>query len=373
MPSRPGSPRPRGAGRAAPRRPPPTRRGAAAPCRRTNPAADSRRASRSGVVQGSGVHSSSSGTSRIRPRSHSPTALPCGSNRVLAATPAPEQPVDHDVDRPQVRQRVHGDRQLGRLGQQLADLLGRERRRQPGRALVRARPQPDVRRPALVPAARAGHRTQRRPPGGSADSRALPAGWAERDSSSGAGHGGRRDVDAGAVGQDGDVRHLGLRHVGRGVDAERRAVAGRRGEVEAGIAGQRHLDRGAAERPADDVRRGVERLAAQQHAGAGLGVGVRPLDAELRPHQLGRPRRQRRLELRPGERRLGLDPVAGEHEGDLVAVTAQRVEADLRGGRRPLAADAGDPHPVGPVVAELDACRTGRPRRGRRTAGRSIS
>ena len=157
--------------------------------------------------------------------------------------PAPEQAVDDDVHGPQVGQRVHGDGQVDRLGQQFADPLRRQRRGQPGRRRVRAGPQPDVRRPALVPAPRPRDRTERRPPGRSADSRALlrrceqsttvRRRWCHR----------RRDVHAGSVGQDGDVRDGVLRHVRGGVDAERRAVAGRRGQVEPGVAGQRHLDR----------------------------------------------------------------------------------------------------------------------------------
>ena len=65
-------------------------------CRRTNPAADPRSASRSGVVHGSPtnppVTGSASGISSVRLSSHSPTALPCGSNLVLAATPRPSSP-----------------------------------------------------------------------------------------------------------------------------------------------------------------------------------------------------------------------------------------------------------------------------------------
>ena len=60
------------------------------------PAADPRSASRSGVVHGSPtdptVTGGLSGISSVRLSSHSPTALPCGSNLVLAATPRPSSP-----------------------------------------------------------------------------------------------------------------------------------------------------------------------------------------------------------------------------------------------------------------------------------------
>ena len=87
------SPR-RGAATGAPRRRPPTPGGAASTSRRTN--------SRVGVLQRQLLASSRSsqqllGNVTSRERSHSPSPLACGSNRVLRGDAVAEQPVDQHV------------------------------------------------------------------------------------------------------------------------------------------------------------------------------------------------------------------------------------------------------------------------------------
>ena len=138
------------------------------------------------------------------------------------------------------------------------------RRRAPTRRRWRRRP---CRRCARRPACRAARARRSRP------STARGSAGASTGASSRV-VGRRRDVDARAVGEHGDVRH------GRGIDvrggehAVRRRVAGRRRDVEAGIARQREFDRRTGERPADRLRVGSARDAVQQCGGFFLDGGV---------------------------------------------------------------------------------------------------
>ena len=124
-----------------------------------------------------------------------------------------------------------------------------------------------------------------------------------------------------AVGEHGHVVDVGGGDVGGGEHAVRLGVAGRRGDVEAGVRRQRQLDRRAAERPADRLRVRTAHDAVQQGAGLLLGGGVGVVGAGQRP------RRVEAGELLAHERRLGLDVEAGEHEHDLVAEPADRRHA----------------------------------------------
>ena len=162
---------------------------------------------------------SSSGISSVRLSSHSPTALPCGSKRVLAATPRPSSP---SITTLTARRFGSGWTATGRSAASGSSSRTRsrgERRGQPGGGLVGAGPDADVRRPALVAAAGPRHGAERRPAGRSRQSCSAhhreQSRLAGGTSSSARVPGRRGDVHAGAVGQDGDVRHVGLRHVGR--------------------------------------------------------------------------------------------------------------------------------------------------------------
>ena len=101
--------------------------------------------------------SSTPGISTCRDRAHSPNPLACGSNRVEAATPSAQQPVDHDVDPTEVGQRVHLDVEVAGLGEQVPHEVGGDDGEQPGNpGVVRRRPvvrdpQPEVGVAALVP------------------------------------------------------------------------------------------------------------------------------------------------------------------------------------------------------------------------------
>ncbi len=107
-------------------------------------------------------------------------------------------------------------------------------------------------------------------------------------------------------------------------------------------------------------RVGVLDRAAQQGGGALLGVGVGGREDELGPGRLlRRPRRERRGELVADPGRLGVDVEAGEHELDGVAPAAELVDAHLELRGRGLAADAGDGHPVGSLLAEPDRVEVG--------------
>ena len=106
---------------------------------------------------------------------------------------------------------------------------------------------------------------------------------------------------AGAVGEHGDVLDVGGGDVGDGEHAVWLGVAGRGGEVEAGVRRQGQLDGGPAERSADRLRVGTAHHAVQQGAGLLLGGGV----GVVGPGE--RPRRVEAGELLLHERRLGLD------------------------------------------------------------------
>ena len=113
-----------GAARAGSCRRPPTPGGAAPPRggRTRRPARGSRKL----------AHRRSSWTCTTRERTHSPSPLACGSNRVEAATPSPSRPrIDH-VDRAEVGQHVDLDVEVARLGDQLADLARADQLGQPG-------------------------------------------------------------------------------------------------------------------------------------------------------------------------------------------------------------------------------------------------
>src|SRR5699024_6481032 len=71
------------------------------------------------------------------------------------------------------------------------------------------------------------------------------------------------------------------------------------------------------------------------------------------------------LELTAHELGLGLDVEAGQYEGHLVAVAAQRVHADLEVRRRRFPGDTADPNPVATVRCELDRVESGRDVRAR--------
>ena len=70
-------------------------------------------------------------------------------------------------------------------------------------------------------------------------------------------------------------------------------------------------------------------------------------------------RRESALDLLAHQRRLGVDVEAAEHEGDLVAVAAERVEPDLERVGRRLPAHVADAHPVLRRLLELDGVEAG--------------
>ena len=273
-----------------------------------------------------------------RARSHSPSALACGSRRVDDATPSPEQAVDHDVDAAEVGQRVDLDVEVGRLGQQLAHASRRRgsrparrtRRRgaggRPGSRRRRWRRRP-CRRTGRARAARAARgRSVADPVLGCDSSDASTPPRVELEI------GGRPSAAAmssrRAVGEHDDVRHLGLRHVAGAVDAERGAGRRRPRDAEAGVGRQRELDRRVAERAAD--RLGLGATSTWQRSSdvpgasvAGSATSVRssvPLDG-VGP---GAGRRTRASICGSTQRGLLVDVEPGEQELDAVAEAAER-------------------------------------------------
>ncbi len=132
------------------------------------------------------AHASPSCTWTSRERTHSPSPLACGSNRVDAATPSPSRPADQHVDRAEVRQHVDLDVEAGRL---------RHQRRGSCAALISS-PQPGdagvvLRRAVVLPPT--GRGSRRRPCRRSGRARTCPAASGGSPSRSGAGYGeGRR-------------------------------------------------------------------------------------------------------------------------------------------------------------------------------------
>ena len=130
-----------------------------------------------------------------------------------------------------------------------------------------------------------------------------------------------------------------------GEDPERGGVAGRRGQRAARVGRQRQLHRGGRERPPGPLRVLVLQVYVQQRAGR-LGVGrVRVVGAGQR--ELQAVLADRVFELAADQRRLGLDVESTEDERHRVAEAAEVGHADLEGGWRRRAPDAGDAHPVG--------------------------
>ena len=129
-------------------------------------------------------------------------------------------------------------------------------------------------------------------------------------------------------------------------------VAGRRGDGESRIAGQRQFHCGRGELASDIRRVGVADHAAQQRAGRFLGVGVGVVGAGQRPLQLGGlDACSASLQLASHQLGLFVDVQAGQHERHRVAESADAVQRDLQRGRRRFAGHAADPHPVGAVEA----------------------
>jgi hypothetical protein len=161
------------------------------------------------------------------------------------------------------------------------------------------------------------------------------------------------------------MRHLPGVDVGGREHAVRGAVAGRGGQAEAGIAGQRELHRDVGERAAHDRGVRVACHAAQDRACQLFGFSVGAVQPGEGPRQLGRPVGQPALELPASKLRLGLDIEPGDHEIHLVAEASERVQRDLQLRRRGLAANAAYPDPVRAVLRELDGVKPGRDVRSR--------
>ena len=245
-----------------------------------------------------------------------------------------------------------GHRQCSSLGQQLLEPRDVEFAGQPGELGVGVYPDAHVRRAALVAAARSRDRAERDPSG-----RGVGVGRDHVHLRCGerlefAGVSCRGDVDAGPVGVHRDVRNLGRRHVCRIEHAVRRGLTGRRGDVEAGIGRERKLDGGAGERPAQRLGIGPAHHAVQQRGRFLLHRRVRMVGARQRPGRVDGD------ELAAHEFGLRVDVEPGEHEGDLVAEPAQRVQSDLERGRRWFTAYPADAHPIGAVLCERDRVET---------------
>ena len=260
------------------------------------------------------------------------------------ATPSPSSPSTTKLSARRLRQHVPRRPAAGRLGQQLAaaastvSVAG-----QPARTPRRCAPRPRVGVAALVARLRAPTTSaQRHAPGRPAAGtrprgcsgsrrpvRPAPAG------SRGRGGGGDRRL---AVPSGSDRRRaatVGLRRRTPAVNTPYGVrVAGRGGQREARVGGQRQLDAAPRERPPGHGRVGVldgARAAARSPPPRRRRPGGRCGPAASRAPRAGA---ERRLELRADQRGLGLDVEPGEHERHVVAEAAERVQ------RRPSASAA---------------------------------
>ena len=232
--------------------------------------------------------------STIRLRRYSPSPLACGSGRVDEATPSPSRPTTTKLRARRLGNAWRWTASPAASGSSWPEALE-------GQLGVRATPTPrrtgpTARRWRCLPCRPTGPRSGSRgdgapsdPTGGAAARlgpraprpvprarpgrrmRPLPSrrriGSRERPVSV-VGH-----VDPGAVGQDDGGDHQLGRHQRRPVDAVGGAPAGRRGDVQAGVAGQRQFG-GRPREPASHPF-GVAVLDRDTELGRGLGVGRR--------------------------------------------------------------------------------------------------
>ena len=268
-----------------------------------------------------------------------------------------EDPVDDEVDRSQVRERVPADRKGLDLGQQRVEHVGGERTLEPVGDLVLVGPHAHVGVAPLVP----------RPcpdedPQGHPDEVRHRRRWPVE----GDGRDGRRRVRAGGDGRgrggdDGPVA-LDVGRDGRGADQGRPVAGhalrprGRGGEERARVARKAGLDHGAREGATDRALVVVAHRKAQVGQAAtgevarellvrlGEGAAAAP---DAGPHGVG------------GEPGLVRHLRAGQRERHGIAPTRVEIGRYLQGGRRRLPAHSTDPHPVRPGLCELDGVEAG--------------
>ena len=131
------------------------------------------------------------------------------------------------------------------------------------------------------------------------------------------------------------------------------------GAEEARVRGQRHLDRGIAERPSRHLLVRVPGDHGEQGGRLLLGGRVRGVEPGQGPGDLGRCGGAGGLELAAEQLGLGLDVQTGQHDRELVAVAADRGARDLEVRRWRLAAYPGDPHPVRTVLPQRHRVEAG--------------
>ncbi len=153
-----------------------------------------------------------------------------------------------------------------------------------------------------------------------------------------------------------DLPDGGSLHERRPVHPER--AGGRRGRrgVKAGVATERQLPRHVGECPADLCLVGVLDRDPQMRSGFLVGPSVRVIEPQQPRVGLGEllPAAELLKEQLLSLRCFFLDVQAGQHHGHGVAVPAVHVDGDLERGGRRRAAGAGEQHPVGALLADLD-------------------
>ena len=177
-------------------------------------------------------------------------ALGLGVERGRAGDALAEVADEHDVERPQVGQLVDADVEVGGLGDQAADDVGRQVRDAARRSRRRRGPRcPTLALPPLSP--------ERAPKCSPRACRARSSAGATSIVGGTIGSADGGPVGAGSMrmrvpsASDDDLVDLRRRHERRPVHAERRGRPGRRRREVAGVAGEGQLDGGRRERPPD--------------------------------------------------------------------------------------------------------------------------
>ena len=257
---------------------------------------------REGAGRGEGHSSNVTGTATTRLRSHSPSPFACGSNRAWARDALPQQPLHHEVQRPQVRQHMPGDRQLRGSRAAVAGTGRRSASRASHRPRrVRTAPTPPRSRPRPCP------RSAPRPPAPAGTRRVGPHSAGAVGGSAGSGTGSRTRVCAARGGSDsrtpsGRTATCSHRRPRPRTPPRTRRTArpsGRRRDVEAGVAGRAPVRRRRRSPPAPRASgSGPARRAAAARSRISSVSRVGPVGAGQLPTDLGR-RRLGRARRRP--------------------------------------------------------------------------
>ena len=311
-----------------------------------------------------------------RERSHSPSALACGSNRVEAATPSPSRPWMTKFRARRLRQaRTARTLERSALRQQALELRRRSRKLAASAypASVRAHT-PRLASPPLSPE-RAPTTVPSGTPAASGRSVRSWIGDGRRRWSARTGRVVRRGGAIGYRSPSGSTAVCATVGLGQVLGAEhavRAGVAGSGGQGAAGVRGQRELHGGLGEGAGPARLASASWMWTVSSALAASSVSASAWSVRA-SRQVSPSGPMASSSWSPDQGRLGLDVESTQDERHRVAVAAERVHADLHGRRWRLAPHPGHTDPVGPVGAQRDRVEAGDHVRARGSAGAPIS